>query len=160
MFKRGGLKTRELVLQFSRSFSSTQKVVSVDYKIIQEGDKALFDKFEEAYGDDGLGIMAIENVPGYPEKRELLLPLAQRLAQLPEDDLKSLEAPEYFHSVGWSHGREKFMGLPDLLKASFYANPCFDAYESSQQDEYGDKKIFYNKWPEDEMPELKIAFNE
>lgn len=106
-----------------RSFSSSIQAVRVDFKLIQDNDKSLFDKFEEAYNDDGLGLMVIDNIPGYPEKRNRLLPLAQKLAQLPKDVLKSLETPEYFYGVGWSHGKESYNGQPDLLKGSYYANP-------------------------------------
>lgn len=154
------LQKRCVLGKTARAFSSSHNVVSVDYKLIQNDDKQLFEKFEEAYNDDGLGVMIVNNIPGYPERRQRLLPLAQKLAQLPEDVLKSLETPEYFYGVGWSHGKEKFMGQPDFLKGSYYANPCYDAYQSGQIDDHGERKMFYNKWPEQHLPELRPAFQE
>jgi len=75
---------------------------------------------------DGIGLIAVRGVPGYQEKRQALLPLARQLAMLPGDALAKLESPDNFYSVGWSHGKEKFMGKPDYSKGSFYANPLCD----------------------------------
>jgi len=65
-------------------------------------------------------------VPDYPRRRLALLTLAQPLARLPEDVKRALEHKESTYNFGWSHGREKFNGVPDLLKGSFYANPTMD----------------------------------
>jgi isopenicillin N synthase-like dioxygenase len=102
--------------------------------------------------------MIVNNIPGYVEKRKALLPLAQKLAHLPQNTLDSLETPEYNYAVGWSHGKEKFMGMPDIYKGSYYANPCFEDYKSNQIDKDGNLITFKNKWPEHELPELKPAF--
>ena len=45
-----------------------------------------------------------------------MLPMAQRLANLSEEEKLSLERPEYSYGVGWSHGKEMFNGEPDFLK--------------------------------------------
>jgi isopenicillin N synthase-like dioxygenase len=47
--------------------------------------------------------------------------------------------------VGWSHGREKFKGKPDLLKASYYASPLSDTY--SMASDSGEIVECQNKWP-------------
>lgn len=151
-------KANQLNSKLVRAFSSSQKAVRVDFKLIEKDEKSLFDKFEEAYNDDGLGIMIVDNIPGYKERRETLLPLAQRLANLPQDVLTSLECPEYFYGIGWSHGREKFMGKPDMLKGSYYANPCYDGFESTMFDSKGNRKAFKNPWPKTQLPELEHAF--
>ena len=116
-------KRGKSLLISARSFSTSQTVVRVDFKLIEEDSNLLYDKFEEAYNDDGLGLMIVDNIPGYKERRERCLPLAKKLANLEKEVLTTLECPEYFYGVGWSHGREKFMGKPDMLKGSFYANP-------------------------------------
>ena len=151
-------KKNKLAVSAARAFSSSANVVSIDFKSIQNNDKGLFDKFEEAYNDNGLGIMIIDNIPDYAEKRQRLLPLSQKLAHLSKEVLTTLETPEYFYGVGWSHGKEKFMGLPDTLKGSYYANPCFDAYASGQFDDSGNRIAFHNKWPKQDLPELQPAF--
>ena len=132
--------------------------MTVDFSLIKNQDKSLFDKFEEAYNDDGLGVMIINNVPGYVERRKALLPLAQKLANLPKNVLESLECPEYLYGVGWSHGREKFKGIPDFLKGSYYANPWYEAFKSNSLDEEGNPVVFYNRWPKEDLPELEPAF--
>lgn len=78
--------------------------------------KDLQDKIEEAYGPNGLGILTVSGVETFTEKRKNLLPLAQRVATLPDDAKKSLEAPEAFYGFGWSHGKEKFNGKFDYMK--------------------------------------------
>ena len=119
----GSLRVSKIIKPSLRSFSSSHNIVTVDFSLIKNQDQSLFNKFEEAYNDDGLGVMIINNVPGYVERRKALLPLAQKLANLPKNVLESLECPEYLYGVGWSHGREKFKGIPDFLKGSYYANP-------------------------------------
>lgn len=139
------LLKRRIINQAARSFSSTHNIVHVEFKEIQEQPKALFDKIEEAYGDEGIGAMIVNNIPGFPERRKALLPYAQKLAQLDQEILESMETPEYFYSVGWSHGREKFRGKPDMLKASFYASPLVDKWKMILAD--GEETHFQNKWP-------------
>lgn len=90
------------------------------------------DRIHQAYGKEGLGILAVTGVPQYAEYRSQLLPLAQRLACLPESDLAAIEHPESSYSVGWSHGKESFDGKPDTAKGSFYANPLHDRIDLSE----------------------------
>jgi hypothetical protein len=52
--------------------------------------------------------------------------MAREIALLSPDILKTLEDPESFYTVGWSHGKEIFAGKPDKSKGSFYANPLVD----------------------------------
>ncbi len=92
---------------------------------------SLIGRIQRAYGPNGLGILAVSNVPDYEERRKALLPLARRLASLPEDELTKLEDPASFYSVGWSHGKEVFQGKPDLAKGSFYANPLHNEVDLS-----------------------------
>ena len=112
---------RNLISKVARRFASTTNVVQIEFKDIMRQDKGLYSKFEEAYGDEGVGAIIVNNIPEFPEKRRTLLPYAQMLTKLNKQSLESLESPELFYSVGWSHGREKFQGKPDLLKASYYA---------------------------------------
>lgn len=81
----------------------------------------------QAYGYDGLGILAIRGIPRFTELREGLLPLSWRLGQLPPETLAKYEhAPSYWQ-FGWSRGKEKLEGgRPDFSKGSFYANPVYD----------------------------------
>jgi hypothetical protein len=91
------------------------------------GNKSLHSRIAEAYGPDGLGILAVSGVPSLTDLRQACLPLAQKLANLPAKELSAIEDAESFYSTGWSHGREKFQGRPDWAKGSFYANPLYDS---------------------------------
>jgi|APGre2960657444_1045066.scaffolds.fasta_scaffold01941_5 hypothetical protein len=106
---------------------------------------------EAAFGPDGLGILVVDDVPGYEAARAALLPLALQLATLPEAEKAALEDPESHWNFGWSHGRERLEGertgarmrapdpvmtrwvltlahgFSDFSKGSFYANPLMDA---------------------------------
>ncbi len=86
----------------------------------------LKEKIKHAYGYDGLGILAIKNIPRVEELRGACLPLAYTLGQLPEAKLSKFEHPESYYQFGWSRGKEKFEGRPDFSKGSFYANPVYD----------------------------------
>ena len=58
------------------------------------------------------------------EKRQRLLPLSRRFANLPSGTKAKYVHPESFYSFGWSHGKEKLAGgRPDVTKGSFYNNP-------------------------------------
>ena len=140
------LTTKLLTRQATRFLSSTHTVVQIDFKDIMKQDRTLFSKFEEAYGDEGVGALVVNNIPEFPEKRKKLLPYAQMLSKLERKALESLESPENFYSVGWSHGREKFQGKPDLLKASYYACPLSDKYQMVGSG--GEIQNISNKWPE------------
>ena len=75
---------------------------------------------EKAFSSVGLGIIAITDVPNLSELRLKLLPLAQKLATLPPDQLEEITISPY--QVGWSHGREKLEGnKPDFSKVKFYS---------------------------------------
>lgn len=104
-----------------------------------------------AYGSTGLGILTVKNIPNFPAKRNKLLPLAHLLATLPQSAKDPLELPITKYSVGWSHGKEHYGGLPDFSKGSFYANPEIDfppiPHEWSP-----------NVWPKSALPELEPAF--
>lgn len=90
---------------------------------------------ERAFSSDGLGIIAITDVPNLPQLRHRLLPLAQKLATLPADQLDEVTDPESGYQVGWSHGREKLEGdKPDWSKGSFYANPLTEDLVESMLD--------------------------
>lgn len=128
----------------------------------------LIAKVGQGFGPDGLGLLGVENIPGFEEKRERLLKLSARLPYL--EDIKDCELPHAMYSTGWSHGREQLApDKTDWAKGSFYANPWQDSLVGylSQRDgrpehwkAQGEKfPEFYadNVWPKS-MPELRDAF--
>jgi hypothetical protein len=101
------------------------------------------------------GAIAITGIPGFAEARSRLLPLAYKLAHLPEEKLRTLEDPVSLYNAGWSKGKEKIGNVPDELKGSFYANPICDKVGLFQEEH----PYFYpnNIWPSF-MPELEPSF--
>ena len=102
-------------------------------KISTTKTKHINNLIEKAFSSVGLGIIAITDVPNLSELRLKLLPLAQKLATLPHDQLEEITISPY--QVGWSHGREKLEGnKPDYSKGSFYANPLTEDLTESMLD--------------------------
>ena len=135
-------------------------IVTFTYEEIQDSTSDLSNRIKQAYGPDGYGICIVKNVPKFTEYRARLLPLSAKLGNLPREELKKLEFPQYMHSIGWSHGKEKFFGKTDYSKGSFYANPQYDnIYSDSEVVKDGD--VFApNVWPKEHVPELEQAFKD
>ena len=79
-------------------------VVTLDYNRLVAGED-LSDQIGIAFGVDGLGILTVENVPAWEEKRRALLPLAREFADLPVSVKEKYEHAESYYSFGWSHGK-------------------------------------------------------
>lgn len=133
-------------------------VVVFDYNDLIAG-VDLTSQIEEAYGYNGIGLLTVKNVPGLPEARATLLPLAKEFSDLSEETKEKYVHEESCYSFGWSHGKEKLEGRPDLSKGSYYANPIYDR---PVDDEELIKKhapfIHPNIWPTDDLPEMEPAF--
>uniref|UniRef100_A0A0E0L5I5 Fe2OG dioxygenase domain-containing protein n=2 Tax=Oryza punctata TaxID=4537 RepID=A0A0E0L5I5_ORYPU len=136
------------------------RTVSIPFSDLKERDRDLSGKIEEGLGPNGLGIISIADVPGFPVLRKTLLRLAPIVANLPEDVKKELEDPDSRFNFGWSHGKEKLeSGKLDTFKGSFYANPILDV--PTTDDVLVRRYPSYcrtNIWPASHLPELEIAF--
>jgi len=165
-------------------------VVTISYKDLvdfelqlgqhtQQRQQHLIDSIGEAFGRDGLGILAVTGVPEFGPCRRELLPLASKLAELPPRALDACVNAESLYSVGWSHGKEQYApGKYDTAKGSFYANPLTDnllqsLLERDGNGDVGERKRQYwteqasqhpefyapNVFPDEEsLPGLKPAF--
>jgi hypothetical protein len=87
-----------------------REVVTVSYAALSDPSADLSAAIEAAFGLEGLGIVAVDGVPGYAEARSSLLPLAARLAALPANTLAAMEDAQSHWNFGWSHGKEKLEG--------------------------------------------------
>jgi isopenicillin N synthase-like dioxygenase len=80
-----------------------------------------------AFGPGGPGILAVSGLPSwYASARTALLESARAFSALPASRRSAYECAHADYAVGWSCGRERFRGVVDTMKGSFYANPCFD----------------------------------
>lgn len=113
---------------------------------------------QQAYGNDGLGIIAVLNVPDLPELRKKALAQSWRLGNLSQETLAKYEVPP-FYQRGWSCGQEKMKdGTPDFNKGSFYFNPLVDSFPEVTADAIEAYPTFYgtNIWPQEELgPEFE-----
>ena len=130
----------------------------LDYNDLING-KDCSEQIERAYGEHGCGILTVKNVPGLVEARKRLLPLAKDFASLDEATKLKYENKETFYSFGWSHGKEKLQGKPDVSKGSYYANPQYDE-PTSDADLIKKYPAFLhpNIWPKEDLPQLESAF--
>ena len=102
----------------------------------------------------------MSGVPGLPELRQRLLPLALQFAGLPEGVRQRYTDPASRFNFGWSCGRETLEGgLPDTGKGSFYANPLLDI-PTTDPDLLRTYPSYCrpNLWPRGELPQLEAAF--
>src|SRR5689334_16030540 len=95
-------------------------VVTFTYEEVKDPTNDLTERIKEAFGPEGYGICIVKNVPKYVEYRAKLLPCGPKVGNLPREKLQKLEFPQHLYAVGWSHGKEKFLGIPDYSKGSFY----------------------------------------
>jgi len=96
-------------------------LIKLNYsELTKKSSSDFFKIINEAYGKDGLGLLVVQNVPGFEEKRSKLFQRIHKLAHLSENSLKKLELSNNY-SVGWSKGAESYEDNADISKGSFYA---------------------------------------
>lgn len=101
----------------------------------------------------------VKNVPRLTEYRSALLPLSKKFALLPEDVKAGYVHEASHYSFGWSHGKEKLQGKPDVAKGSYYANPLFDRPVDDESIIAKFPEFVHpNIWPTEALPELEPAF--
>jgi isopenicillin N synthase-like dioxygenase len=144
-----------------RPRSKASSIVCLKYSdLLAEKDLSL--QISEAFGEHGLGILAVTGVPDCSKKRSRLLQLAPIFANYSDDIKAKYEHPESYWSFGWSHGKEKLQGRPDFAKGSYYNNPCENApFGSDPTTKTIQEYMSFahpNIWPTEELPDLEHAF--
>lgn len=132
-------------------------VVVVNWNDLQSPDVDLGPKILEAFGLDGLGVIAIEGIPEWESMVKTTIPLAHKFVHLPKETLESLEHAPSMYNAGWSYGKEKLGDKPDTKKGSFYFNPLSDNPRPEVREQYP-WALPENLWPSKEMPELEVQF--
>ena len=93
----------------SSAAEAVLQTIEYDALLNSTDEKAVEAAVASAFGPNGLGVLAVTNVPAaLTAKRRRLLRLGQKLGTLPDDVLKQHERPELSYCAGWSRGREKF----------------------------------------------------
>eukprot|EP01083_Nonionella_stella_P093725 262757_1 len=137
----------------------TLPMVILDYNDLHA--KAdLSSSIETAYGNTGLGILLVKNVPGVAEKRKNLLETSRQLAHLDEAIKQQLEDKVSSYAIGYSHGKEMLAkGQPDLRKISYYANPISNHVTDDEELVKNHRPVYGdNIWPDQHLPQLETAF--
>ncbi|KAF0684934.1 Aste57867_23178 [Aphanomyces stellatus] len=136
----------------------TANVSIVDYATLRDGG-ATGSLIEDAFGPNGLGILAVSNVPDLEARRLRCLPLAFQVANLPDAVKAKYELQKAYYSFGWSHGKESLQGKPDYSKGSYYNNPRMNrpTDDETLMEKY--PSMYHpNVWPTEELPALEPAF--
>eukprot|EP00943_MAST-04B_sp_MAST-4B-sp1_P009261 g9261.t1 len=141
--------------------TTAKNITSFSYADLLAEKGEIVEKIGEAFGYDGLGILAVQDVPNLQQLREKLLSTGRHFAEdLSEESRKKYEHPKSYWSFGWSHGKEKLQGRPDYSKGSYYNNPVENV-------PYTDQKVIDawpsfahpNIWPsKEDEPELESSF--
>jgi isopenicillin N synthase-like dioxygenase len=140
--------------------SLSAEVVILDHEqLIATPSASSRSAIQKAFGPDGVGLIAIRNVPHFTELKQALLSQAHTLAHLPSAELQALEDPDSLYNAGWSHGKEKLKAdRPDWNKASFYFNPLVDIPGTAQDRQQYPYSYPCNRWPSpSSMPTLEPA---
>lgn len=146
--------------QQQHSTATPPSPVVVDYSDLLNPKTDLSLQLDEAFGPSGLGLLTVRNIPGYPELRKRMLPLAAAFAALPDNVKSKYEDEASCFNIGWSCGKEILEnGQPDLFKGSFYANPLLDKpSEDAELIRQYPSDLSPNVWPREELPDLDIEF--
>mmetsp|Transcript_26205 Transcript_26205/g.32300 ORF Transcript_26205/g.32300 Transcript_26205/m.32300 type:complete len:435 (-) Transcript_26205:123-1427(-) len=102
-------------------------------------------------GNSALGVIVIRNIPSFVETKNSFLPLAHKLATLPQDYLDTnLTDAKSMYNTGWSHGKEKLKNnIPDYAKGSYYFNPITDSPGTEEERDKYPASYPKNKWPDE-----------
>jgi isopenicillin N synthase-like dioxygenase len=132
------------------------KLIKIDYQDLINLSSGLSERISQAFGTDGLGLIAIKNVPKYTETRQKILELGLKMAKLDEECLKNLEKPETRYSLGWQKGKSYFGGKWEAMTGAFYARVLSEQIIHSDPDM---REKYTNVWPtEDLLPDFKQNF--
>jgi isopenicillin N synthase-like dioxygenase len=128
------------------------KPVDIAYQDLLDGAPTLSKQIEEAYGENGLGILVVSGIPNLLEQRNDILPKSHTFASLPDDVKQQYENEKSLYGFGWSHGKEKFNGKSDTKKGSYYANPKFDnPTDDPELVENAAYNFLPNIWPSEQV---------
>lgn len=122
---------------------STNHLVSIKYSDLMSK-QIINNKLYQAFGKEGLGILAISDIPRLHSTKTTLLDQSCQLMTLPDSEKLKLMSKGIVNRIGWTEQKTPF----GEIQASFTANP--------QEDTIGDTQN-KNLWPSP-LPNLRPQF--
>ena len=142
--------------------TSEAPVVVLDYHDLVQRADHLPAEIQKAWGPDGIGLVAVQNVPDFLTTRDAFFRFAHTLAHLPSDYLEDhLSDSKSLYNAGWSYGKEKLKDdKPDTSKGSFYFHPRTDQPGSPEDRAKYPLSYPDNVWPDEEKFKELQGFKE
>jgi len=138
------------------SKQDASKLIKIDYSDLISNECNLSKSIQDAFGEDGLGLIVIKNT-AISELRNKILTQGYNLGHLDEDSLKKLEKPELNFNLGWGRGKSYVENQWEYLTGSFYARTLSENLQYPSDPEM--EKKYTNIWPdEDKLPNFKQDF--
>ena len=113
-----------MILRLYRRLS-TYTPVCIDYSELATSSD-LSKQISSALSKEGLGIIAVKNIPDYLEMRRNILRNGRALALLSNEQNESIIVRGANYPMGWRDGTDHYQGIRNISKASFFANPEVD----------------------------------
>ncbi len=122
-------------------------LVKIDYSVLNNQTSDLSEEIVKAFGKQGLGLIAIKNIPNLKQARQNILKKGFEFYHLDDRILKKLEKPEINYMVGFNRGRSYTENEFEYLTNAFYARtqndrPSFK-YDKALEEKYK------NVWPDE-----------
>jgi len=134
-------------------------LIKIDYSTLKDSKVNLFKEINQAFGKEGLGLIAIKNVPNLLSARENILRKGFEFYHLDQKILKKLEKPEINYLVGFNKARSYTENEYEYLTNAFYART-----QNNKPSFKIDKNLelkYENVWPEEnEIKDFKKNFIE
>jgi len=124
------------------------KLVKIDYSDLINPKNQLNYEIDQAFGKQGLGLIAIKNIPNLNKARENILKKGFEFYHLDPEILEKLEKPEINYLVGFNKGRSYTENQFEYLTNAFYARTQNER-PSFKHDKELEKK-YENVWPDKE----------
>lgn len=122
-------------------------ITKIDFAKLSVGNTDLSEEIHKAFGKEGLGLIAIKNIPNLKQARENILKKGFEFFHLNESLLKKLENPEVNYLVGFNRGRSYTENEFEYLTNAFYARTQTDR-PSFKLDKTLEEK-YKNVWPDE-----------
>ena len=120
--------------------------VVLDFKKLIDTSADTSGEIEQAFGKDGLGLIAITNIPGYSEARKNFIEIGVEFAKSKHEILKKYAKPETVFQSGYDSNESHMQDASSSLLTSFKGTSCHETLNFPEDPEL--MKNFHNEWPE------------